>query len=235
MEPKQLEKWVCGPKVSGFESSVGRQERGPVSRWEMHFCSSHLLSKCPWTMFGGQQHKCWASPRSIINQKLCSKCMTLVLVDCTLVFLSFFSCCRVSQQSKSGTPLSISVRPVLVLWSMTDLQTLRVWAGTVAVVREAVSRGKWLGKYSVESLWEKKNTFFTAISPLHNSKSQSSNKQVDSEITLFSTMCKRDVQNTPTRAHTHTHTHKHSCQNLPLSYSSGGGGSSVLMADKILQ
>lgn len=231
MEPKQLEKWVCGPKVSGFESSVGWQERGPVSRWEMHFCSSHLLSKCPWTMFGGQQHKCWASPRSIINQKLCSKCMTLVLVDCTLVFL-FFSCCRVSQQSKSGTPLSISVRPVLVLWSMTDLQTLRVWAGTVAVVREAVSRGKWLGKYSVESLCEKKIHFLQRfLLYIIQSHKVATSRWILKLLCVFHNVQKRCAEHTCKS----THTHKHSCQNLPLSYSSGGGGGSVLMADKILQ
>lgn len=70
-------------------------------------------------MFGGQQHKCWASPRSIINQKLCSKCMTLVLVDCTLVFFLR----RASRQSKSGMPPSILSALCLMLLWVTDLQT----------------------------------------------------------------------------------------------------------------
>lgn len=166
-------------------------------------------------MFGGQQHECWASPRSIINQKLCSKCMTLVLVDCTLVFCFFFR--WVSRQSKSGMPPSILSALCLMLLWVTDLQTegfelaQRWW-----LERLLAEVSAWAGPPLICGIILYKNT-------LHYTKLLSRTKEShkvatsgDSEITSA-----RHVQNAPAWPQSHTHTR----HNMPHSYSSNSGSS----------
>lgn len=122
---------------------------------------------------------------------------------------------------------SVSVHLLLMLLYMTDLQTVRVRAGTAAVVREAVSGGKCLGKYSqdsVESSCKKYillNCFLLYIIQSHN---VATSTVILKLLCVFPDLQKRCAERTCMS------TIAHARQNLPLPYSS----SSVLMADKIV-
>lgn len=140
----------------------------------------HLLSKCPWTMFVSQHHKCWAAPRSIINQKLCSKMHDTCSGRSRISWFLFAEYLR-NKKKKTGCHPKLCVPPrVMLLW-LTGLPNSGVWVGTVVVVREAVSRDKCLGRYSCNCgiiLYQK--TFKLLKKKRGNGESLSNNKQLDS-------------------------------------------------------
>lgn len=141
IEPKQLVKWGWSQKVPSLNPQWANKVQASKRMRNAHLFLNIFCQECPWTMFGGQLHKCWAAMRSVINQNLCSKRVTLLLADCTLVCFVIDSLCY--QKARCHSPFC----PPCATVNGSRFTNTGVWISAVVV------RGnKCLGRYSMY-LW----------------------------------------------------------------------------------